>query len=135
MFKGPGLDGFTADFKTEWEYIKEYGQMVGDSTWKEIADKWGRDTEIDKYVKAYEASEKAKHLILDQAEVGIQYNLKLNNVSEESLKSLEATMFQINQEIKRAYTTDTSPDNLLIFCEYLRTVIAVQGKGNLPSCK
>lgn len=135
LLKGPGLDGFVADFKTEWEYVKEYGEMVSDSTWKEIADKWGRDTEIDKYVKAYEKAEDAKHLILDQAEVGIQYNLKLNNVSEESLKSLESTMFQINQEIKRAYTTDTSPDNLLIFCEQLRTVIAVQGKGNLPSCK
>ena len=137
LLKGPGLDGFVADFKTEWEYVKEYGKMVGDSTWKEIADKWDYDTEIDKYVKAYERSEDAKHLILDQAEVGIQYNLKLNSVSEESLKSLETTMFQINQEIKRAYKTDTSPDNLLIFCEQLRTVIAVQGKdkGNLPSCR
>ncbi len=137
LLKGPGIDGFVADLKTEWEYVKEYGKMIGDSTWKEIADKWEYDTKIDKYVETYERAEKAKKLVLDQAEVGIQYNLRFNNVSEESLKSLETTMFQINKEIQRAYKADTSPDNLLIFCEQLRTVIAIQGKdkGSLPSCK
>ncbi|MBN2095913.1 hypothetical protein JW752_00745 [Candidatus Peregrinibacteria bacterium] len=138
LLKGPGLEGFAADVRTEWEFVEAYGKMVGDSTWKEIADKWGYDENIDTIVEAYEMAEDMKQLVIDQSEDELKYNLQLNNVSEESLKSVEAILFKINKEIERAYKTDTSPDNLKKFCEQLSVVIKVQGKSKnqpVPSCK
>jgi len=138
LINGPGIEGFTADVMTEWEFVKAYGEMIGDSTWKEIADKWDYDENIDAIVEAYKLAEDAKQLVINQSEDELKYNLQLNNVSEESLKSVEATLFKINKEIERAYKTDTSPDNLKKFCEQLANVIKVQGKSKnhpVPSCK
>ncbi|MBU1018126.1 hypothetical protein KKA33_03820 [Patescibacteria group bacterium] len=138
LLNGPGIDGFAADVSTQWEFVEAYGKMIGDATWVELADKWDRAENISTIVEAYELAEDAKQLVIGEAGDELIYNLQLNNVSEESLKSVEATLFKINQEIERAYTTDTSPDNLKKFCEQLGTVIKVQGKSKnhpVPVCK
>ncbi len=138
LLNGPGVEGLAADVQTEWEFVKDYAEMVSDATWVEIAEKWDYDENVDTIVEAYEMAEDMKQLILTQSEDELKLNLQLNNVSEESLKSMETTLFKINKEIERAYKTDTSPDNLTKFCEQLSRVISVQGKSKgyfAPSCK
>ena len=93
--------------------------------------------EIDEAVRAHQQLYDSKMLILDQKNNAFKYNLSFNNVFEESTESLEKTLLYINEEIKRAYETKTSPNNLKQFCRQLSRVIVVQGTSKnhpLPSC-
>lgn len=135
LVRGPGLDGLSGDLRTEWEYIKEYGDLVFVSPFRDFE---SRSPEVADVVDFYEKAQKSKTLAVGQAQNALRYRLTLQDTGEENLKALDQALFEINQEIQRAFTTNSSPANAKTFCEQIRTVARTQCKNHIdviPACK
>jgi len=120
-----------AELRTYGDYIKGFA--------KEIKPTFDTDTAtVREIYKEYEKVEKDRKILTNQMETALIFNLSFNNVADESLKTLDKTLFQINKEIKRAFDFELSEVNLQSFCEQLRVVATTQCKNHsaeAPTCK
>jgi hypothetical protein len=135
---GAGIRGLMADALTQWEIIKGVGEAVFDATISPFLEAAKGDAEIDAVVVAYEEAQAAREVVMIELEKAAVFNLQLNNVSEESLAGIDQTLFFINEEIKRAFTTNSSSANIVTFCQKLNFIAKNQCKNKGPetiNCK
>ncbi len=134
LVNGPGLDGLQADLETELALVRALGKAAFTDTFKGISKFWKAEERVDKMIQAYEKAEEAEEKTINQLETAVQFNLSLHNVSENGLYQVENTMWQINNEIRKSFETDTSAKAV---CEKLNEINKKQCKnksGDLPSC-
>ena len=145
LVSGPGLAGLAADIKTEMDFAKSYGELIFSNTWKSLTYVPESIVGIGKlalhglgikdYADSYTKAHDAKQLAIEQMEVAIVLNLSLNNVSEESLKEIDQTLFKINGIIKDAVNTKDAPANLKTLCEKTKMVPTLQCKNKTGGLK
>lgn len=141
---------FVQSLKTNASFVGGFGEMIYDSALeigKAVAVQaryvFGSEdidpgTNVIEIVGAYNFAREQREKAEKQAETGLVYNLQLTEVSEKSLITIERKLFEINQEIRRAFTSDASSENVKILCEKLMTVAKKQCKNKSsdpPKCK
>lgn len=99
LIRGPGIAGLAGDLATEGNYIKSFGSEIYNDIIRVFQE---RDTavELSQFSKVYSNAQKTADLATKNMQIASQFNLSLNNVSENSLAQLEGVLVETNIIIK-----------------------------------
>ena len=127
-----GLAGLAADIKTQMQYAKSMAELIFVNTYKGLSGLAIDEStlvDIDRIAAANQQASEAAQIAQNQMESAIKFNLSLNNVAENQLKTIDKILEDTNFVIKSAQDTKFSQENVKTFCDKLAILLKIQCKN------